>query len=81
MPTDGCRRTPPCPTRTRFEPERVLADDGTAWPVFEVSYEYDRRAGRSLIFEHQHAWRRVRRYPANWHQLPKAELLKLLSAT
>jgi hypothetical protein len=79
--TDESRRTPPQAPWTRFEPTRSFSAEGVFWRVFEVSYEFDRRRGRSLVFEHEFAWRRVRTYPANWYELPEEQLLTLLSAT
>ncbi|HEX5972525.1 MAG TPA: hypothetical protein VFY85_11400 [Gemmatimonadaceae bacterium] len=58
---------------------RVFVDvDGTRWQVKEMPFSnYDRRRGLSLIFWSDGAVRRVRDYPANWHELPDVELALL----
>jgi len=38
---------------------------------------YDRRRGRSLIFWSEGAVRRVRSYPADWHELSDRDLALL----
>ena len=59
--------------------ERVFLDaDGNRWRVREMAFSpYDRRRGRSLIFWSDGAVRRVRDYPADWHQLSDDELALL----
>jgi hypothetical protein len=59
---------------------RVFVDiDGTRWQVKEMPFSnYDRRRGVSLIFWSDGAVRRVRDYPADWHELSD-EALALLS--
>lgn len=53
--------------------ERHFTDaQGTAWRVFE--HRYDDEPAFTLIFESDHAFRRVRSYPANWRSLPAPEL-------
>ena len=53
-------------------------DDGAHWTVYEQAFgEYDRRSGRSLIFDSDSAVRRVRNYPGNWLELSDRELLEL----
>ena len=61
------------------EPVRVFLDvDGTRWQVREMPFSnYDRRRGRSLIFWSDGAVRRVRDYPADWHELSDDDLLLL----
>jgi hypothetical protein len=66
---------------TSSDPTRLVVAEGHYWRVFEVPYEFDRRSGRSLVFEHEYAWRRVRNYPANWHELSEAALIALLEHT
>lgn len=66
---------------TSSEPTRLVVADGHYWRVFEVPYELDRRSGRSLVFEHEYAWRRVRNYPENWHDLSDDALIALLEHT
>ena len=58
------------------EREREFMDvDGTRWRVKEMPFShYDRRRGRSLIFWSEGAVRRVRDYPADWHELSDLEL-------
>ena len=53
---------------------RILFVEGERWIVYEVVSAYDRR-GASLVFESENVVRRVRDYPANWRELPNAELL------
>jgi hypothetical protein len=49
--------------------------EGCTWEVREVkNHDYDRRGGYCLIFESPGVVRRVRSYPANWFELPAAEL-------
>jgi hypothetical protein len=49
--------------------------DGEHWTVYErADGMLDRRASSSLIFESDGAVRRVRNYPADWRELPDAEL-------
>jgi hypothetical protein len=56
----------------------VLWIDGVRWIVREAEPPtYDRRAGRSLIFESEEIVRRVRAYPADWFDLPEAQLFRL----
>ena len=53
-------------------------DDGHRWKVSEQLFsEYDRRRGRSLIFESELAVRRVRDYPSDWFTLDDAALVRL----
>ena len=53
----------------------IYTDDGQ-WHVYEVeSGPYDRRSGRSLIFESDGVLRRVRDYPSDWRELSDAELM------
>lgn len=80
MSTDEHHRTPPTPWQ-RFAPTRFVSAEGVCWKVYEVSYDYDRRTGRSLIFEHDQAWRRIRNYPADWHRLSDPALVALLDET
>ena len=60
---------------------RDVMDDGVRWTVYELSDAdltmYDRRRARSLVFESEHAVRRLRDFPANWRQLPDDVLLAL----
>jgi len=58
---------------------RVFVDeDGTRWQVHEMPFSnYDRRRGRSLIFWSEGAVRRVRSYPADWHELSDRDLALL----
>ena len=52
--------------------------EGARWVVYEQSFaDYDRRSGMSLIFSSESVVRRVRNYPANWHELSDEELLAL----
>lgn len=52
---------------------RLLGPDGILFNVYELDWGYDRR-GRTLVFESDHAMRRVRTYPAHWRELTDEEL-------
>ena len=56
---------------------RILYVEGERWIVYEVVSAYDRR-GASLVFESENVVRRVRDYPANWRELPDADLLSAM---
>jgi hypothetical protein len=64
-------------TRHEDRPSRTLTDrEGMHWTVYEQAFsDYDRRTGRSLIFESDGAVRRVRNYPENWLTLDADELM------
>lgn len=47
------------------------------WRVFEHTPEYDRRARATLVFDGDGVMRRVRTFPANWHELTDDELIAL----
>lgn len=67
--------------RNAIGPIRSLVDaKGTFWQVCEVAYAFDRRSGRSLLFESDTTVRRVRRYPDSWHELSDAELVLLVDS-
>jgi hypothetical protein len=78
--TDELHRTPPTPWQ-RFAPTRIVSAEGVRWKVYEVSGGYDRRTGRSLIFEHDQVWRRICNYPADWHRFSDPALVALLDET
>lgn len=68
--------------RNAIGPIRSVVDAaGTFWQVCEVEYALDRRTGRSLVFESDGSVRRVRQYPATWHDLPDDELARLVEST
>lgn len=57
---------------------RVVQTDDAQWRVYEMeSGPYDRRSGRSLIFESDGVLRRVRDYPVEWRELSDAELMEV----
>jgi hypothetical protein len=58
---------------------RILTGaDGREWVVRELPPPvYDRRRGPSLVFSADDVWRRVRTYPANWHERTDAELYEI----
>lgn len=60
-------------------PSRNFIDaDGAHWVVYEQAFsDYDRRSGRSLIFNSDFAVRRVRNFPENWMQLSELDLIEL----
>ena len=76
--TDSMRRETACDEEI-VEHEREFVDaEGTRWRVREMSFShYDRRRGRSLIFWSDGAVRRVRDYPADWHELADHDLVQL----
>lgn len=64
--------------RDGLRPRIYVDADGIRWQVYEQAFsDYDRRRGTSLIFATETAVRRVRDYPANWHELTDAELTAL----
>lgn len=66
------------PSAHEVRSRTFIDDDGQSWTVSEQPFsEYDRRGGQSLIFESDLAVRRVRNYPADWHQLSNAALAAL----
>lgn len=75
-PPNGSRVTP-----ATGMPDRVrdfIDPEGTRWRVYEQAFgEYDRRRGMSLIFASDAAVRRVRDYPADWHECSDEALLAL----
>jgi hypothetical protein len=73
------RETPSSSAAAAEDPVRHIVDpDQRPWTVFEAAAPaYDRRSGRCLIFDSADVVRRVRTYPANWHELPDAELYAL----
>jgi hypothetical protein len=57
---------------------RTIENDDGQWRVYELeSGPYDRRSGRSLIFESDGVLRRVRDYPEEWRALSDAELMEV----
>lgn len=57
---------------------RTIETDDGQWRVYELeSGPYDRRSGRSLIFESDGVLRRVRDYPEEWRGLSDAELMEV----
>jgi len=58
---------------------RFFEADGYRWRVHEVTApEFDRRhSGTHLLFYAETIMRRVRDFPANWDELPDAELYAL----
>jgi len=57
---------------------KVVDADGGYWHVYEQAFgDYDRRSGRSLIFNSEFAVRRVRDFPDNWSELSDPELMEL----
>lgn len=57
---------------------RSLFADDQRWSVREVPAPvFDRGGGTHLFFESDGVWRRLRAFPANWHELPDVELYAL----
>lgn len=76
------RKSPERPLRSDEGRRTFTDDEGTFWDVREVKNpDYDRRGGKSLLFDSVHAFRRVRQYPANWLELTDAELAELSRRT
>ena len=72
------RKTPERPLHADESRRTFTDDEGIFWEVREVKNpDYDRRGGKSLLFESLHAFRRVRNYPADWHGLSEAALAEL----
>jgi hypothetical protein len=59
---------------------RRLCFAGKGWLVYELFGFYDRR-GPSLVFESETVARRVRDYPAEWRDLPDAELARVMEGS
>jgi hypothetical protein len=63
--------------RSRERAQRTFRDrEDTWWSVYEIPRHeaVDERSEQCLIFESERIVRRVRDYPANWHDLAHAEL-------
>lgn len=77
--SESSKPSEPACAEGAVERERVFVDDdGTRWQVKEMPFSlYDRRRGRSLIFWSEGAVRRVRDFPADWHELSDADLARL----
>jgi hypothetical protein len=72
------RKSPERPLRSDEQRRTFTDSDGVYWDVREVKNpDYDRRGGACLIFESANAFRRVRNYPANWHELTERALVDL----
>lgn len=57
---------------------RALFADDMRWIVREMpAPKFDRRGGTHLLFEADGVMRRVRTFPATWHELPDAQLYAL----
>lgn len=57
---------------------RRISADGLRWVVQEVAAPaFDRRGGTHLLFDGETIMRRVREFPANWHELGDDELYDL----
>ena len=57
---------------------RALSIDGVRWAVYELPYApFDRRSGRTLVFETFDAVRRVRNYPSQWRDCSDSELIEI----
>ena len=57
---------------------RRISADGLRWVVQEVQAPaFDRRGGTHLLFDGETIMRRVREFPANWHELGDDELYEL----
>jgi hypothetical protein len=56
---------------------RQIVVEDVVWLVYELAFPFDRRSTPSLIFENEHAMRRIRNYPANWCTLSDEDLFAL----
>jgi hypothetical protein len=72
------RKSPERPLRSDEARRTFTDEDGVHWDVREMKTpDYDRRGGKSLLFDSVHAFRLVRQYPDNWMDLTDAELAEL----
>ena len=76
MPAFGSVRAGPSPLP---EPRRFVDSFSRAWTVREVQSPEPRVAARPtcLVFETESLARRVRQFPANWHELSESQLEEL----
>lgn len=57
---------------------RRISADGLRWIVQEVAAPaFDRRGGTHLLFDGESVMRRLREFPANWHELSDDALYEL----
>jgi hypothetical protein len=57
---------------------RRISADGVRWIIREVpAPAFDRRGGTHLVFDGESVMRRVRDFPADWHDLPDDALYEL----
>lgn len=57
---------------------RQVTVDGVPWLVYELpAMPFDRRSSPSLVFESEHAVRRVRDFPNDWRSISDDELFAL----
>ena len=62
-------------SQVRLRPgARSFRSGSVTWSVYEDAHPH---AGKSLIFESDRIARRVRNYPANWHDLTDEQLAML----
>jgi hypothetical protein len=81
VPTNETLRSPLFGPLSQVEPTRRVTAEGIRWRVFELSDHVQLHARRSLIFEQELAWQRVRRSHANWCALVDDALIALSGAT
>lgn len=78
---DSVSKTPdrslPASREDAAAPRRHLTINGVRWSVRLYLARFDRRSEPDLVFECDAAVRRVRNYPANWHELPDEDLFAL----
>jgi hypothetical protein len=59
---------------------QILDETGTVWRVTEMRvWDASGRSTSSLIAAHEYGFRRLWDFPANWPELPDAELAELVS--
>jgi hypothetical protein len=76
------RRSPERPLKAGEFHRTFTDEEGVYWDVREVpNPDYDRRGGKSLVFESIHAFRRVRNYPLDWYDASEADLIALSNRT
>ena len=62
--------------------ERRIVADTDVWCVYELpGTSRSLQHGSCLVFESTKVFRRVRRYPRNWRELPDGELILLKDRT
>ena len=76
------RRSTERPPKADEQRRTFTDEEGVYWDVREVkNSDYDRRGGKSLVFESIHSFRRVRNYPDDWFGFSETDLADLSHRT